>query len=43
MRTVLTDEALAERLSHAARRRAATFSWDRSAELMVAAYREVTT
>ena len=39
LRRVAGDEALRERLSAAGRRRAAEFSWQRSAELHVSAYR----
>ncbi|MGI8408046.1 MAG: glycosyltransferase family 4 protein [Actinomycetota bacterium] len=37
---VLEDEALSQKLSEAGRRRAAEYPWERTAELLVAAYRE---
>ena len=39
---VLDDPALAQRLGHAGQERAQTFTWARTAELTVAAYREAT-
>jgi glycosyltransferase involved in cell wall biosynthesis len=41
LRRVLTDRALAEDLRRRGRERAATFSWDRTAELTAAVYRSV--
>lgn len=41
MAAVLDDEALAARLSEAGRARAATFTWDRTAALTLAAYQEL--
>ncbi|HEV3225714.1 MAG TPA: glycosyltransferase family 1 protein [Acidimicrobiales bacterium] len=38
--SILDDHALADRLSNAGRARAATFTWERTAEAVVAAYRE---
>ncbi|MGQ0433561.1 MAG: glycosyltransferase family 4 protein [Microthrixaceae bacterium] len=42
IRRLLDDRDLAERLGTAARERAATFTWARTAEFVVAAYRDVT-
>lgn len=42
MRTVLHDEALSTRLAHAGQQRSEKFTWERSAQLMADAYREVT-